>query len=51
MSQTIVNIRMDSELKKQFEAFYSDVGMDMTTAFCIFAKKLSVKEESLSRSP
>ena len=39
MSQTIVNIRMDSELKKQFEAFCSDVGMDMTTAFCIFAKK------------
>lgn len=38
MSQINVNIRMDSDLKKQFEAFCSDVGMSMTTAFCIFAK-------------
>jgi addiction module antitoxin, relB/dinJ family len=38
MAQTSVNIRMDEELKKQFDAFCSDVGMNMTTAFCIFAK-------------
>ena len=38
MSQTNVNIRMDEELKKQFEAFCSDIGMTMTTAFCVFAK-------------
>ena len=36
---TNVNIRMDKELKKQFEAFCNDVGMSMTTAFTIFAKK------------
>ena len=30
---------MDSELKRQFEAFCSDMGMSMTTAFNIFAKK------------
>lgn len=29
---------MDEDLKKQFDAFCSDVGMNMTTAFCIFAK-------------
>ena len=34
-----VNIRMDSELKRQFENFCSDMGMTMTTAFNIFAKK------------
>lgn len=38
MAQTNINIRMDEELKKQFDAFCSDVGMTMTTAFCIFAK-------------
>ena len=39
MAQTSVNIRMDAELKRQFEAFCSDMGMSMTTAFCVFAKK------------
>lgn len=38
MAQTSINIRMDEDLKKQFDAFCSDVGMNMTTAFCIFAK-------------
>lgn len=36
---TNINIRMDSELKRQFEAFCADMGMSMTTAFNIFAKK------------
>lgn len=39
MSNTNVNIRMDSNLKKQFEAFCADMGMSMTTAFNVFAKK------------
>ncbi len=38
MAQTNVNIRMDENLKKQFDAFCSDIGMSMTTAFCVFAK-------------
>lgn len=38
MAQTSVNIRIDEDLKKQFDNFCSDVGMSMTTAFCIFAK-------------
>jgi len=29
---------VDEDLKKQFDEFCSDVGMNMTTAFCIFAK-------------
>ena len=40
MAQTNVNIRMDAELKKQFEAFCADVGMSMTTAFTVFAKRV-----------
>ena len=39
MASTNINIRMDSDLKKQFETFCSDMGMSMTTAFNIFAKK------------
>ncbi|WP_414716313.1 type II toxin-antitoxin system RelB/DinJ family antitoxin [Syntrophomonas wolfei] len=38
MTQINVNIRMDENLKKQFEAFCSEIGMNMTTAFCVFAK-------------
>lgn len=30
MAQTSVNIRMDADLKRQFEAFCSDMGMSMT---------------------
>ena len=39
MASTNINIRMDSDLKKQFEAFCADMGMTMTTAFNIFARK------------
>lgn len=46
MAQTNINIRMDSELKKQFEEFCSDIGMSMTTAFCVFAKK-AVRERRI----
>lgn len=46
MAQTNINIRMDAELKKQFEAFCADVGMSMTTAFNIFAKK-AVRENRI----
>lgn len=39
MSTSNINIHMDSELKKQFESFCKDMGMTMTTAINIFAKK------------
>ena len=41
-----INIRMDANLKKQFEAFCADMGMSMTTAFNIFAKK-AVRENRI----
>ena len=46
MAQTTVSIRMDEDLKKQFDAFCSDIGMSMTTAICVFAKK-AVRERSI----
>jgi len=36
-----VNFRMDSELKKNMEAICEEMGMSMTTAFTIFAKKVT----------
>ena len=39
MSQTSLSIRMDEDLKNQFGALCDNIGMTMTTAFCIFAKK------------
>lgn len=38
MSTTSITIRMDDSLKKQAEALFDDMGMNMTTAFTIFAK-------------
>ena len=38
MAQTSINVRMDEDLKRQFDNFCSEIGMSMTTAFCIFAK-------------
>ena len=41
MSQAMVNFRMDEDLKKGMEQACRDMGMSMTTAFTIFAKKVS----------
>ena len=38
MATASITIRMDAELKKQAEALFNDIGMNMTTAFTIFAK-------------
>ena len=36
-----VNFRMDSDLKKNMETLCDELGMSMTTAFTIFAKKMT----------
>ena len=41
MAQAMVNFRMDEDLKKSMEQVCTDMGMSMTTAFTIFAKKVS----------
>ena len=41
MAQNLINIRMDEELKKSMEQICQELGMNMTTAFTIFAKKMS----------
>ncbi|MGN0456325.1 MAG: type II toxin-antitoxin system RelB/DinJ family antitoxin [Acutalibacteraceae bacterium] len=41
MAQTMVNFRMDSDLKASMEKVCKEMGMSMTTAFTIFATKVS----------
>jgi DNA-damage-inducible protein J len=38
MATANVTIRMDEVLKKQAETLFEDMGMNMTTAFTVFAK-------------
>ena len=41
MAQTLVNFRMDEELKQNMEQTCQELGMNITTAFTIFAKKMT----------
>jgi DNA-damage-inducible protein J len=38
MSQTTLSIRMDADIKKRFDAFCADAGMNATVAVNIFAR-------------
>ena len=41
LPQVLVNIRMDEDLKKSMERTCKQLGMNMTTAFTIYAQKMS----------
>ena len=41
MAQAMINFRMDEDLKKGMEQVCKDMGMSMTTAFTVFATKVS----------
>jgi len=38
MPQTTFSVRMDTEVKKQFDDFCANVGMNTSTAFNLFAR-------------
>lgn len=40
MAQTNVNIRMDDNLKQQFDRLCNELGLNMSTAINIFAKTM-----------
>lgn len=42
----IINVKIDSELKKQAESLFSDLGMNMTTALNIFLRQ-AVRENRI----
>lgn len=39
MAQTTISVRMDDTLKKEFDSVCNDLGLSMTTAVIMFAKK------------
>ncbi len=41
MAQSMVNFRMDTELKNNMDALCKELGMNMTTAFTMFAVKMT----------
>lgn len=41
MAQAMINFRMDEELKKSMEETCKELGLSMTAAFTIFAKKMT----------
>ena len=46
MAQTMVNFRMDEDMKKSMEKVCKDMGLSMTTAFTIFATRV-IKERRI----
>lgn len=46
MSQTTFTIRMDEDIKRDFNTLCENIGLTMTAAFCIFAKK-AVSEQRI----
>ena len=40
MAQTLVNVRMDENIKKEMEKTCKELGITMSTAFNIFARKM-----------
>ncbi len=46
MPQTTMSIRMDENLKKQFEMLCNEFGMNATTAMTVFAKAV-VREKKI----
>ena len=41
MAQTTLSVRMDDTLKKEFDQVCNDLGLTMTTAITILAKKMA----------
>lgn len=46
MATINISMRIDEELKKQAEDLFNDLGMNMTTAFTVFAKQ-AVREQRI----
>ena len=46
MAQTNINIRMDENLKKEYEAVLSELGLNLTTSFNVFARTV-VREKRI----
>lgn len=45
MKQSTINIRLEEELKKEFEKVCDKLGLSMSTAFNVFAKAVVLQEK------
>lgn len=41
MAQSVLSVRMDEQLKQEFDAICEELGMSMSTAVTMLAKKMS----------
>lgn len=46
MAQTTINVRIDEDLKKQFEIFCNETGLNISTAINMFVKTV-VRENAI----
>ena len=46
MAQTTINVRIDEDLKKQFENFCNETGLNISTAINIFVKTV-IREQQI----
>ncbi len=46
MAQTNISVRMDEDLKTEFDLLCKSIGLTMSTAICVFAKK-AVSEQKI----
>ena len=44
MAQTLVNLRMDEDVKKSMEETCKELGITMSAAFNMFARKMSLEK-------
>ena len=49
MASTSVTVRMDEHLKKQVELLFNDMGINMSTAFTLFAKGTTMINKQRAR--
>ena len=47
MAQAMINFRIDENIKKEMEKICREMGMSMTTAFTIFATKVTKEKKYL----
>ena len=51
MAQTTVSVRMDDSLKRDFDKVCNELGLSMTTAITMLAKKMTREKRLPSRCP
>ena len=46
MSTSLINVRLDAALKREAELLFSDLGLNMTSAICMFLRQ-AVRDQAI----